>query len=244
MDATIIWDLEGDPDGNVHHLREHDVTIEEAEEVLLDPQSSRAVSRTSGLPTAFGWTSTGRHLAVVYELVDHDPLTFPSGHGLRHAAACPEEETEEEMKAQRIFRPSRKTAEERVREQTLRDTLQKEKPSLEDLIHAGTCDPDAVMTMGMYVDVQKALKALKGERERCALSIADVAERSGLDRAVVSRLENGKQDNPTVATLMRYAAAIGKRFVWSYENLAPKVVDSNGKAGRRRTKPSAKVPER
>ncbi len=76
MDATIIWDLEDDMDGNVQHLREHDVSIEEAEEVLLDPKSSRAPSRTSGLPTAFGWTSTGRHLAVVYELVDDDPLTF------------------------------------------------------------------------------------------------------------------------------------------------------------------------
>ena len=76
MDATIVWDLEDDPDGNVHHLREHDVTIEEAEEVLLDAQSSRAVSRSSGLPTAFGWTSTGRHLAVVYEMVDDDPLTL------------------------------------------------------------------------------------------------------------------------------------------------------------------------
>ncbi len=30
MDATIIWDLEDDMDGNVQHLREHDVTIEEA----------------------------------------------------------------------------------------------------------------------------------------------------------------------------------------------------------------------
>jgi len=76
MDATIIWDLEDDPDGNVQHLREHDVTIEEAEEVLLDAQSSRAVSRSSGLPTTFGWTSTGRHLAVVYEMVDDDPLTL------------------------------------------------------------------------------------------------------------------------------------------------------------------------
>jgi uncharacterized DUF497 family protein len=76
MDATIIWDLEDDTEGNVQHLREHDVTIEEAEEVLLDPNSSRAPSRTSGLPTAFGWTSTGRHLAVVYELVDDDPLTL------------------------------------------------------------------------------------------------------------------------------------------------------------------------
>ena len=38
MDATIIWDLEDDPDGNVQHLREHDVSIEEAEEVLLGPR--------------------------------------------------------------------------------------------------------------------------------------------------------------------------------------------------------------
>jgi hypothetical protein len=37
MDATIIWDLEDEADGNVQHLREHDVTIEEAEEVLLSP---------------------------------------------------------------------------------------------------------------------------------------------------------------------------------------------------------------
>jgi hypothetical protein len=79
MDVRIIWDLEDDAEGNVQHLREHDVTTDEAdeaEEVLLDPRSSRAVSRSSGLPTVFGWTSSGRHLAVVYELVDDDPLTF------------------------------------------------------------------------------------------------------------------------------------------------------------------------
>lgn len=140
------------------------------------------------------------------------------------------------MKAQRIFRASRKSAEERTREQALREQLQKEKPSLEDLVRAGECDPDAVMTMGMYYDVQRALQALKRERERCGLSIGDVAERSGLDRAVVSRLENGKQDNPTVATLMRYAAAVGKRFLWSYEDLATTEKDGNGKAPRRRAK--------
>ena len=67
---------EDDEEGNVQHIREHDVTIEEAEEVLLDPESSRAVSRSSGLPTVFGWTSTERYLAVVYELVDDEPLTL------------------------------------------------------------------------------------------------------------------------------------------------------------------------
>jgi ribosome-binding protein aMBF1 (putative translation factor) len=140
------------------------------------------------------------------------------------------------MKAQRIFRPNRKMAQERAREQALREKLQKEKPSLQDLVRAGACDPDAVMTMGMYFDVQRALRALKRERVQRGLSIGDVAERSGLDRAVVSRLENGKQDNPTIATLMRYAAAVGKRFLWSYEDLTTKVTNGQGTARRRRIK--------
>ena len=140
------------------------------------------------------------------------------------------------MKAQRIFRANRKSAEERAREQALREKLQNEKPSLQDLVHADECDPDAVMTMGMYFDVQRALQALKRVREQCGLSIRDVAESSGLDRAVVSRLENGKQDNPTVATLMRYAAAVGKRFLWSYEDLETTAATGDGTVGRRRGK--------
>ncbi len=144
------------------------------------------------------------------------------------------------MKAQRIFRANQKTTEERAREKALREKLQKEKPSLEDLVHSGDCDPDAVMTMGMYFDVQRVLQALKREREQCGLSIGDVAERSGLDRAVVSRLENGKQDNPTVATLMRYAAALGKRFLWSYEDLA---TEATAKRDRRRKEIAARSPK-
>lgn len=140
------------------------------------------------------------------------------------------------MKAQRVFRANTKTAAERAREKALREKLQKEKPSLEDLVSSGAADPGAVMTMGMYFDVQGALQALKRDREQCGLSISDVAGRSGLDRAVISRLENGKQDNPTIATLMRYAAAVGKRFLWSYENLATKNLAENGKADRRRTR--------
>jgi hypothetical protein len=139
------------------------------------------------------------------------------------------------MKARRIFRANRQTAEQRAREKKLREKLQKERPSLEDLVRTGECDPDAVMTMGMYFEVQKALQALKRERKRCGISIGDVAERSGLDRAVVSRLENGKQDNPTVATLMRYAAAVGKRFLWCYEDVRRKVTYGDGKVGSRRT---------
>jgi len=71
---SILWDLEDDPGGNVQHIREHGLTLEEVEDVLLDPNSSRGKSKSSSRPIAFGWTATGRHLAVVYETVDDDPL--------------------------------------------------------------------------------------------------------------------------------------------------------------------------
>jgi len=134
------------------------------------------------------------------------------------------------MKVRRIFRANEQSAAERAREKSIRDELQKTKPSLQDLIDSRECDPEAVLTMGMYFDVQQALQALKRDRERAGLSITDVAARSGLDRAVVSRLENGKQENPTVATLVRYAAAVGKRFLWKYEDLSFAVPGVNGPA--------------
>ena len=53
---SILWDLDDDPDGNVQHCLEHDVTKEEVEEAVQDPSSSRGVSRTSGRPAIFGDT--------------------------------------------------------------------------------------------------------------------------------------------------------------------------------------------
>jgi DNA-binding XRE family transcriptional regulator len=135
------------------------------------------------------------------------------------------------MKARRVFRANTKTAAERLREKDLRDKIQKERPSLEDLVASGECDPDAVMTMGMYFDVQRTLQALKKDRQRSGLTVGAVAVRAGLDRAVVSRLENGKQDNPTVATLMRYAAALGKRLLWTFEDSSEQNPIRNGKVG-------------
>ncbi|NQT39918.1 MAG: helix-turn-helix transcriptional regulator [Planctomycetes bacterium] len=56
---------------------------------------------------------------------------------------------------------------------------------------------------------------LKKQREQTGLSLADVAQRSGMDRAAISRLENGVQVNPTVDTLYRYASAIGAQIGFS-----------------------------
>jgi ribosome-binding protein aMBF1 (putative translation factor) len=74
--------------------------------------------------------------------------------------------------------------------------------------------------------LRDALAALKAERERSGSSLADVAARSRLDRAMVHRLESGKIVNPTVATLRAYAAALGKRWTWA-------VADAGAPAGSR-----------
>jgi hypothetical protein len=72
---TVIWDLDDDPEGNVRHCAEHDVTKEEVEEVLQHP-SDADVSRSSGRPVVFGDTSAGRHLMVVYETIEPD-VVYP-----------------------------------------------------------------------------------------------------------------------------------------------------------------------
>jgi uncharacterized DUF497 family protein len=75
-DVHVVWDLEDDLDGNVQHVREHDVSMEEVEEVLLDPDSVTVTSKSSGEPLTFGYTAGGRYLAVVWEHVQDDPLTM------------------------------------------------------------------------------------------------------------------------------------------------------------------------
>lgn len=52
------------------------------------------------------------------------------------------------------------------------------------------------------------VEVLRQERERKGLSLTEVAERSGLTRAMLSKLENGRNPNPTLDTLARYALAM------------------------------------
>jgi len=51
------------------------------------------------------------------------------------------------------------------------------------------------------------------------LSINEVAWRSGIDKALLSRLENGRVADPGASTLSRYALAIGNRLAWSLQDL-------------------------
>ena len=111
-----------------------------------------------------------------------------------------------------------RTPAEQARLQAIRERFQKDKPSLKQLVESGDGSPP--VGLGAYISLQALLHRLKQERESAGLSLADVAERTGMDRAAISRLENGHQPNPTVDTLSRYAAALGKSLVWSVEDRA------------------------
>jgi predicted transcriptional regulator len=112
-----------------------------------------------------------------------------------------------------------RTPEDKARIKAIREKFQREKPSLKKLVESGDAPPP--MPLGTYVQVQVLLHRLKQEREAAGLSLADVAERTGMDRAAISRLENGHQSNPTIDTIARYATALGKRIVWAFDELPP-----------------------
>jgi hypothetical protein len=56
----ILWDLDDDPNGNVQHVAEHGLSLEEVEEVLYAADEVVA-SNSSGRPITFGETSWQAH---------------------------------------------------------------------------------------------------------------------------------------------------------------------------------------
>ena len=105
-------------------------------------------------------------------------------------------------KATRMIRPL--TAAETRRVANARRDVEMER---DEILREGRAAKQAWLAMRCEVD--KAVAGLRTERERLGLSLADVEQRSGLRRSVLSRLENDKTANPTLLTLQRYAAALG-----------------------------------
>jgi hypothetical protein len=77
MGPIVIWDLEDDPDGNfVHIVVEHGISQDEVWDVVSNEDNETVPSDSSGRPSTFGWTQTGRHILVVWEHVEDDPWTI------------------------------------------------------------------------------------------------------------------------------------------------------------------------
>ena len=102
----------------------------------------------------------------------------------------------------------------RARYARMRAEIEAEKPALRDELFA---DLVADLT-GAGVPSGEALVALKALRESAGVSLTDLAARAGMQKSSLSRLEN-EDRNPTVRTLERLAAALGKRLVVRLEDL-------------------------
>ncbi len=101
-----------------------------------------------------------------------------------------------------------KQAEFRREARAVREALERERREQGKIAVADEpTEPDDAVTAARFIG------GLRRHREQAGLSLADVAERSGIDKASLSRLENGWYPNPTINTLARYARAIGKRLV-------------------------------
>jgi len=105
----------------------------------------------------------------------------------------------------------------------VRERFQREKPTLEQVL-AATGQTEA-MPLGEYLHARELVRALRRERERQQVTLAQLAERTGYDPAVLSRLLTGRQANTTLATLARIANALGKEVVHTLRDMAasPKV---------------------
>jgi hypothetical protein len=69
--TQVIWDET--PDGNVEHVEEHDLTIDDVEHVL-ENFIATGNSHSSGNPCVFGYTPDGRYVIVIYQDVDDDTV--------------------------------------------------------------------------------------------------------------------------------------------------------------------------
>ena len=120
---------------------------------------------------------------------------------------------------ERIHRRIDRTPEDKARLKELRERLQREKPTVEQLLaESGAAD---TMPLGAYLEMELLARDLKREREKQGLSLTDLGSRTGIDPAALSRLENGRQANPTVGTLGRVARALGKRIVLTLADVPP-----------------------
>jgi uncharacterized DUF497 family protein len=69
----ILWDDPDDPHGNIQHIEEHGLSIEDIEDVLENP-SSEGVSEATGRPCVWGYTLEGIYIIVAYDEIDEDTI--------------------------------------------------------------------------------------------------------------------------------------------------------------------------
>jgi DNA-binding XRE family transcriptional regulator len=72
--------------------------------------------------------------------------------------------------------------------------------------------PAGAINQQSFAAILSLLARFKALRESQGLTLAEVAERMVIDAPALSRLETGKMLNPTLATLHKWAEALGQKL--------------------------------
>ena len=109
-----------------------------------------------------------------------------------------------------------RTPEEIARLRADRERYQRDKPTPMQLLAEG--GHDDFLPLGAILEFHQAMASLKQARERQGLTLAQLSELTGIDQGALSRLETGKNPNPTYDTISRMAAALGKVVRWTFQD--------------------------
>jgi transcriptional regulator with XRE-family HTH domain len=112
------------------------------------------------------------------------------------------------MKTHHVQRKAQRTPAQTAKLRLDRERYQREPPTPEQLLaeggHAG------FVPLGELLEFHQLMTVLRRAREQQGLTLSALAKRIKMDSAALSRLETGQQPNPTLDTLFRVAAGLGK----------------------------------
>src|SRR5439155_2628053 len=72
--------------------------------------------------------------------------------------------------------------------------------------------PAAAINQQSFAAILGLIARFKAARESQGLTLAEVAQRMGIDAPALSRLETGKMLNPTLGMLHKWAEALGQKL--------------------------------
>ena len=72
--------------------------------------------------------------------------------------------------------------------------------------------PAGALDRQSFTAIVHLMSRLKAVRESQGMTLTEVATRMGIDPPALSRLETGKMLNPTIATLLKWAEALGQKL--------------------------------
>jgi DNA-binding XRE family transcriptional regulator len=68
--------------------------------------------------------------------------------------------------------------------------------------------------------IQHIATLLRTSRVEAGLSLSQLAQRTGMTRQAISRIESGENHNPTMSTIVRLAEALNKQWVIDLQDVA------------------------